>query len=173
MKHEKKSHDITAGEHLSSRPARRVPPKTEGEAKVRIMLAGIQREAIERRLRQAAPSLDLIAPEKGEPPELVAMALEDYQRLVDQAENNAAVAAYERTREEESVPAEVTDRLLAGENPIRVWREHRGMSLEQLAAAIGKHKGFLSEIESGKKTGSVETLRAIAEALRVDLDEIA
>jgi hypothetical protein len=106
------------------------------------------------------------------PPNLVVMTAEEHERLLDAADERAVMAAYDRTRGEELVPSEVVDRLLAGENPIRVWREHRGFSLDQLSAMTGRAKGFLSEIESGKKTGGVDTLRAIAVALRVDLDDV-
>jgi transcriptional regulator with XRE-family HTH domain len=47
------------------------------------------------------------------------------------------------------------------------------MTLADLGAAVGKQKGYLSEIKGGKKTGTIETLRAIAQALNVDLDDIA
>src|SRR5687768_4627051 len=100
------------------------------------------------------------------------MAEDAYHRLTEAAEDRAAVAAYHQTRGEESVPAALVDRLLAGENPIRVWREHRGKMLHQLSAEIGKAKGLLSDMENGKKAGSIETLRAIARVLDVDLDDL-
>lgn len=46
------------------------------------------------------------------------------------------------------------------------------MTLEQLATPVGRAKGLLSDMENGKKSGSIETLRAIAAALRVDLDAL-
>ena len=56
------------------------------------------------------------------------------------AEDGAAVARF-RARlaagEEELVPAAVVDRLLAGESPVRVWREHRGITQSGLARASG------------------------------------
>ncbi len=72
----------------------------------------------------------------------------------------------------ESFPAEVVDRLLAGQNPIRVYRDHRGMTQGALAAAAGIHPVYLSQIETGKRTGSAKTLTAIAEALGVAVDEL-
>ena len=72
----------------------------------------------------------------------------------------------------ESFPAEVVDRLLAGQNPIRVYRDHRGMTQGALAAAAGIHPVYLSQIETGKRTGSAKTLAAIAEALGVTVDEL-
>ena len=73
---------------------------------------------------------------------------------------------------QERVPAAVARRLAAGENPVRVWREHRGMTQRALAAAAGTGAPMMNEIEAGKKEGSIRTLLAIARALRVDLDDL-
>ncbi len=60
---------------------------------------------------------------------------------------------------------DVADRLLAGENAVRVYRDHRGMTQKQLAEAAGINAIYLSQIERGRRTGSARTLVAIAEAL--------
>ena len=72
----------------------------------------------------------------------------------------------------ERVPAVVVDRLAAGAAPVRVWREHRGMTQRALAEAAGISAPMLNEIETGKKDGSIRTLLALARALRVDLDDL-
>lgn len=105
---------------------------------------------------------------------LVVLPLDEYRRLIDAAD----VAAADRVRAEvaagrdEMVPAAVVDRLLAGENPIRTWRRHRGLSARALAATAGLSAAYLSEIETGKKEGSVSALKAIAAALALDLDDL-
>ncbi len=71
----------------------------------------------------------------------------------------------------ESFPVDVADRLLAGENPVRVYRNHRGMKQGDLAAA-GVHPVYLSQIETGRRTGSTRTLASIAEALGVTVDDL-
>ncbi len=83
-------------------------------------------------------------------------------------------ALYDRADAEggESFPAKVVDRLLAGQNPIRVYRDHRGMTQGALAAAAGIHPVYLSQIETGKRTGSAKTLAAIAETLGVAVDDL-
>lgn len=81
--------------------------------------------------------------------------------------------AYRRTRKEESMPLDMAARLVAGEHPIRVWRRHRGLDLTGLAKQAGVAKGTLSEIESGKKIGRLDTLRRIARVLAIDLDDMA
>ena len=65
-------------------------------------------------------------------------------------------------------PAEVVDRLLAGENPIEVYRTYRRLTQKQLAEAAGIDPVYLSRIETGKRAGSLRTLAAIAKVLDVD-----
>jgi len=77
-----------------------------------------------------------------------------------------------RTRTGKRVPAAVIRRLAAGEAPLRVWRAHRGLSLRALAATAGISAAMLSEMETGKKEGSVRTLLALARALGVDMDDL-
>ncbi len=73
---------------------------------------------------------------------------------------------------DESFPIEVADRLLAGENSVKVYRDHRGMTQRQLAAAAAINAVYLSQIETGKRTGSAKTLAAIAGALNVNVDDL-
>ena len=73
---------------------------------------------------------------------------------------------------DEFVPGEIVDRLLRGDNPIRVWREHRGLSLRELARRAEVSAQLVSEIERGQKEGSLRTLRSIARSLSVDLDDL-
>lgn len=73
---------------------------------------------------------------------------------------------------EELVPSNVAYAILDGENPIRVWREHRGLTLRQLAGTVGISTPYLSQLESGKRRGATEVLSAIAKALDLALDDI-
>lgn len=74
--------------------------------------------------------------------------------------------------EEELLPAEFADRIIDGESPLRVWREFRGLTLQALADCVGVSKGYLSEIENGRKDGSVRIMKQTAEALMLGLDDI-
>ncbi len=105
---------------------------------------------------------------------LVVLPLAEYERLVDQVDiaNADRIMADIDAGREELVPSEIVNRLLDGENPVRVWRGHRGMSARDLAAATGLSAPYISEIESGKKDGSVAAMKKIAEALEVDLDDL-
>ncbi len=109
---------------------------------------------------------------------LVVMPLADYEKLRAAARGVSDVAAYDAVKrrldagEDELVPAEVANRLLDGENPVRVWRTYRGMTLAALAKAVGISQPYLSQIENGSRDGTVATMRALAQALGVDLDDI-
>ncbi len=97
-----------------------------------------------------------------------------YERLCAAAEMAEDVRLYDEAlaRNEERFPLELVDRLLADENPVRVFREFRGMIQRELAAKVGINTAYLSQIESGKRGGSTRVLRAIANALNVDLDDV-
>ena len=74
--------------------------------------------------------------------------------------------------EEELIPGDVVERLVEGENPVRVWREHRGLTQEELGARTGLSGPYLSQIESGKREGTVKVFAALAKALDVDIDDL-
>ena len=68
------------------------------------------------------------------------------------------------------VPDEIVRRELGGESPIKLLREHRGRTQQELANQAGISKPYLSQIETGKRQGTVETLSALARSLDVPLD---
>lgn len=109
---------------------------------------------------------------------MVVLREDEYERLVEtaeDAEDAAAVSRFERklaAGEEELLPAEMVYRLLDGVNRVVVWREHRGMTAKELADAAGITQPYLSQIETGKRDGTVGTMKKIAAALKVDLDDI-
>ncbi len=114
----------------------------------------------------------------------VTLTRAEYEALMERledAEDNAfldRVEARERAIGKEKaradyLPAELVRRLFDGEHPVRVWRAHRGLTREALAAAAGVAPSYLSEIETRRKPGSFATLAKIAAALRITLDDLA
>lgn len=55
---------------------------------------------------------------------------------------------------------------------IREHRKQRKLTLEQLAEMVGTSKGYLSDLETGKRTGGIDMIRAIAQCLKVSEAEI-
>ncbi|MFL5003184.1 MAG: helix-turn-helix domain-containing protein [Xanthobacteraceae bacterium] len=68
------------------------------------------------------------------------------------------------------LPKDVVDRLAKGEKPVRVLREWRDMTQMDLSSKAGISQSHISDIESGRRTGTPATLRRIADALKVPLD---
>lgn len=108
---------------------------------------------------------------------LVVLSERDYTKLLEQAENyhdiqsaNAARARIEAG--EETFPSSVIEALLDGTVPVRVFREYRSMRAGELAEKAGISQGYLSEIEAGKKPGSLSVLKQIAEVLEVELSDL-
>lgn len=100
----------------------------------------------------------------------VLLSEEDYQDLVDGME--ADVIAARIAAGEETWPHELIAELINTDSRIRTYRNYRGLTASELAASAGISQPYLSEIEAGKKTGSVDVLARIAKALRVDLDDL-
>jgi len=103
---------------------------------------------------------------------------DDYRVLLEKAEMLDDVAAYDRAKaalaagDDELVPALVANAILDGENPVRVWRQHREMSQVQLAEATGISQAYLAQIETGKREGTLSLFRSLADALEIDLDDL-
>ena len=97
--------------------------------------------------------------------------VEEAEMLQDIRDYDTAKAAIERG-EEELVPSEVAYAILDGKNPIKIWREYRGLTQQQLAEATGISTSYLSQIETRKRTGRTEVLTAIARVLKLTLDDI-
>jgi DNA-binding XRE family transcriptional regulator len=116
--------------------------------------------------------------EKNGKPAFAVLPYEEYLALLELAEDADDAAALARFAKrfgrgkEETVPVELVDRLLAGESPLRVWREHRGMTAAEVAAAVGVTPAHMSKMESGKGDPSVSVLKKLAGVLRVSLEDL-
>lgn len=110
--------------------------------------------------------------EKNGKPEFAVLTIAEYRELVQRLEDleDAQDLRDYRRRPGESFPAEVVNRLLEGENPVRIWREFRGISQSQLAERTAVTVAHISQIESGKRECSVKLLRSLAKVLEVDAD---
>ena len=75
-----------------------------------------------------------------------------------------------RSRTDEVFPADFVNRLFDSENKLRVWREYRGFSAQDLAQAAGISQAYLSEIETGKKEGSLKVWQRLSAVLDADLE---
>lgn len=73
-----------------------------------------------------------------------------------------------------NLPQEVLEELTLGQkNPIKIIRKYRGMTQQDLADSAGISRPYLTEIETGRKDGSIRALKSIAGALDVSLELLA
>jgi DNA-binding XRE family transcriptional regulator len=110
----------------------------------------------------------------------VTLRRSDFEALLEEledAEDSNAVLQHdlEAARGDHKTPpltVDEFDRLVTGENRVKVWRQKMDMTQRQLAEYAHVSQSQLAEIEKGTKTGSVDTLKKIAQALNISLDAL-
>lgn len=115
----------------------------------------------------------------GETKETVTLSRADFEAMLEELEDaEDRVLVLEDCLEDAKPGGEQylltmaeTMRLIDGENPIRVWREKRGMSLTQLANAVGLHDADLADVENGKPVGDAMLFK-LSHALDVLGDQL-
>ncbi|PZQ43453.1 MAG: XRE family transcriptional regulator [Micavibrio aeruginosavorus] len=72
------------------------------------------------------------------------------------------------------LPDDVLQKITLGQqSPIKIIRKYRGLTQDDLANAAGLSRPYLTEIETGRKEGSIRSLKSIAKALNVPLERLA
>jgi DNA-binding XRE family transcriptional regulator len=110
--------------------------------------------------------------------DIVILARKEYDQLIaaageDAADAEAARRALDRRKKgEHSLTSAEVDQLLAAKTPLAFYRKRAGLTQATLAERAGIAQGFLSEIEAGRKSGDVQTLRKIADLLKISLDDL-
>jgi len=108
--------------------------------------------------------------------ELVVLPRAEYEALLDRAAENADdVAIYDARKAELAaggivLPAEVSAAILRGASRLKAIRNWRGETQLQLNSRTGIGQGYLSDLESGRRTGSPETIAKLAQALDVPVE---
>ena len=92
--------------------------------------------------------------------------------LLEDAEDLEAVRRVEADPNQDRIPLEVVKRLLDDESPVKVWREHRGLTQQALAGAAGLPQSTIARLEGGARKGTVEQMRKLAGALGINLDTL-
>ncbi len=111
-------------------------------------------------------------------PEYAVVPIADYQALIEKAEMLDDITAFDMAEaalaagEDELVPSAIVESLLGNVNAVKVWREYRGMSQAALADAASLSQAYIAQIETGKREGRIDAYRAIASALKVNIDDL-
>jgi len=115
---------------------------------------------------------------QGDKPEWAVIPYDAYLRLVEQAEMLQDIQDYDAAKaalargDEELLPGDVVDALLDGDNPIKVWRTLRGKTRKELAEQVGISVPYVAQLETNKRSGSLEILATIARALDVTIEDL-
>lgn len=110
--------------------------------------------------------------------EFAVLPMDQLKKLLDDAEMLADVRAYDAAKariargEDELIPFEIIERRVAGENSVKIWREHRGLTQQALATASRVSRPMIAAIEAKHKQGGIATYKKLAAALKVDLEQL-
>ncbi len=110
--------------------------------------------------------------------EMVILPKAQYEALLKRCSFDAPDNAYNILRRVEAgtepvIPIEVYKLMREQKmSRIRAFRKYRGMTEGALAKAIGKSLSYITQIENGTRTGSIDTLAAIAKALKTSVDSL-
>ncbi len=121
------------------------------------------------------PTPQVIRTAAGE--ELVVLSRAEYDDLIARAaaadEDEDDVALYDARKAalaagvDAALPAAVSGFMLKGDTLLRAVRKWRGFSQIDLAERSGIGQGYLSDLESGRRAGSAETIGTLAKVLEV------
>lgn len=105
----------------------------------------------------------------------VMLPLKQYEKMLHDLEMLDDIRAFDKAKQEnqEHFPAELIRRLCAGENAIKLFRTHRGMTQLTLAKKANTTREYISQLENNLRKGTIETLKKIAAALGVELEDLS
>ena len=108
-------------------------------------------------------------------PEWAVIPYRDYLRLIKQESSHEELVGFYKdlnTSKEEFLPELFANRLIDGENAIRVWREYRRMTQTELANLAHISKAYLSQLENDQRKASSKVLAKLANLLNVMVDDL-
>jgi DNA-binding XRE family transcriptional regulator len=111
--------------------------------------------------------------------ELVVLPRAEYEALLERADHEAEdtddVAIYDARKAELAaggvvLPPEVSTAILRGESRLKAIRNWRDETQLHLNFITGISQGYLSDLESGRRKGTPETITKLAQALNVPVE---
>ncbi len=121
--------------------------------------------------------LQIIRTPSGE--ELVVLPRAEYEALLERADHDAEdaddLAIYDARKAELAaggvlLPSEVSAAILRGDSRLKAIPNWRDVTQLHLNFITGIGQGYLSDLESGRRMGTPETIKKLAEALDVPVE---
>lgn len=100
--------------------------------------------------------------------DMALLSRKDYEALIERLaeleEDEADVALYDARKlgVNPALPPELSKRILKGESLLKAIRNWRDMTQMQVEHRTGIAQGYLSDLESGRRKGTNETLMKLA-----------
>jgi DNA-binding Xre family transcriptional regulator len=113
--------------------------------------------------------------EKNGKPEWAILPYSTYLELLADHDDNKKISAFKEklsAGQEELIPKDFVNRIIDGESPIKVYRKFRKLSLSDLAAKANISVPYLSQLEHNERKGGADSLKRIAIALGITIDDI-
>lgn len=90
--------------------------------------------------------------------EYIAMEKQDFTRLM------------RITKDDEGFPSSFVDKLFSGENRLKIWREYRGLTMQELADKAEISQSYLLELKNNKREDALKIWKKLGEILKADLE---
>ena len=102
----------------------------------------------------------------------VILTRKEYDALMQRNEDLEDTLAAMEADNGVTIPHEPAVAIMNGASPIQAFRECRGLTLKELSKLTNLSSSYLSEIERGRKAGSISALARIADALGTTVDAL-
>lgn len=105
---------------------------------------------------------------------LIVLTEEEYRTIIEDA-GDSAIAEQAMIADEGAplMPAEIAEQIWnEGLHPLAAWRKSVGMTQAELAAKAGVRAASVSDIESRKIDPRLSTLKVLAAALKLGIEDI-
>lgn len=99
---------------------------------------------------------------KGQPTHVV-IPLEEFE-----ARYRKTAALADRVK----IPADVAYKVMDGINPLKAWREYKGLSQDEVAVMLGKSRPAYAQNEKKGRKPQRDTIEAFAGALGLDVRQV-
>jgi DNA-binding XRE family transcriptional regulator len=111
---------------------------------------------------------------EGKLPVFVVLPYKEYESLLNLLEDFTDIQIMNTVSKDKSerFPIDLIEQIAAGANAIKTFREYRNLSQTALAKKVKITRQYISQLESGEKSGSPKILKMIAKALMVDVDDL-
>ena len=102
--------------------------------------------------------------------ETITITRKEYNSLIERNEDLEDTLAAMEADNGVTIPHEPAVAIMNGASPIQAFREYRGLTLLELSNRTNLSISYVSEIERGRKSGSIPALTRIADAFGTTVD---